>query len=323
MDPKEINKTSFCNKSVDNIISNDLKKYIIDDMKLRTSLTPSSRYAKIFNVDYMKNFKNPHIFCLKSYGAPYLLYFTKINNVNYTLLIDKKVKSGHNYPKMFIIQYRFHEDLYTGSLFETELVRDNSNNWCLLIADMYYYKGKIMKNMCITERVSMLHDMMKNEYNDDEYCNICPIIIKKYFDICNKNIAIEEFIPSLNYKTRGLYFIPMNINYSNVLYMFSDEELKYNFKVKKNNKNILNFKVIKTMKPEVYELYLNGKDTIVKIDHAYIPNIKCSKYLHDLFNCEEDKDITMECEYNKDFDKWKPLKLTNDRINHVSDLDLV
>ena len=42
-----------------------------------------------------------------------------------------------------------------------------------------------------------------------------------------------------------------------------------------------------------------------------------------ILNCEEDKDITMECEYNKDFDKWKPLKLTNDRINHVSDLDLV
>ena len=41
MDPKEINKTSFCNKSVDNIISNDLKKYIIDDMKLRTSLPRS------------------------------------------------------------------------------------------------------------------------------------------------------------------------------------------------------------------------------------------------------------------------------------------
>jgi hypothetical protein len=52
MDPKEINRTSFCNKSIDNIVSNDMKKYIIDDMKLRTSLTPSSRYAKIFNVEY-------------------------------------------------------------------------------------------------------------------------------------------------------------------------------------------------------------------------------------------------------------------------------
>ena len=29
MDPKDINRTNFCNKSVDNIVSNDMKKYII------------------------------------------------------------------------------------------------------------------------------------------------------------------------------------------------------------------------------------------------------------------------------------------------------
>ena len=164
---------------------------------------------------------------------------------------------------------------------------------------------------------------MKTEYNDDEYCNICPIIIKKYFDINDKDKAINEFIPQLNYKTRGIYFIPININYSNVLYMFSEEELKYNFKKKKNNKNILNFKITKTMKPEVYELYLNGKDTIVKIDYAYIPNVKCSKYLYDLFNDNKEEDIVVECEYNLYFKKWQPLKTTKERINHISDLNLV
>ena len=114
MDPKEIHQTNFCNKKVDNIVSNDLKKYIIDDMKLRTSLTPTSRYAKIFNKEYSKNLNNPHIVCLKTYGTPYLLFFTKINSVNYVLLIDKRVKTGHNYPKMFVVQYRFNDDLFKG-----------------------------------------------------------------------------------------------------------------------------------------------------------------------------------------------------------------
>ena len=59
MDPKDINQTNFCNKKVDNVVSNDIKKYIIDDMKLRTGITPTSRYAKIFNPNYSKNFKNP------------------------------------------------------------------------------------------------------------------------------------------------------------------------------------------------------------------------------------------------------------------------
>ena len=38
MDPKEINKTGFCNKQIDNIISNDLKEYILKDLKLRTGI---------------------------------------------------------------------------------------------------------------------------------------------------------------------------------------------------------------------------------------------------------------------------------------------
>ena len=38
MDPKDINMTNFCNKKVDNVVSNTMKKFIIEDMKLKTSL---------------------------------------------------------------------------------------------------------------------------------------------------------------------------------------------------------------------------------------------------------------------------------------------
>jgi hypothetical protein len=225
---------------------------------------------------------------------------------------------------MFIIQYRFDDDLYNGSMFETELLRDNNNMWYLLIGDIYYYKGEILKKVCITERITTIHNILKNEFINDEYCNICPLIVKKYFEIVEKDNVINNFIPQLNYKTRGIYFVPINVNYSNILYMFSENELKNNFKLKKNNKNILNFKIMKTMKPEVYELYLNGKDTINKVDYAYIPNIVTSEYLYNLFvNKEPEKDIIIECEYNNYFKKWQPLKETTQRINHISDLELV
>ena len=320
MDPKEINQTNFCNKKVDNIISNELKKYIIDDMKLRTSLTPTSRYAKIFNPDYSKNLNNPHISCLKTYGTPYLLFFTKINSVNYVLLIDKRVKTGHNYPKMFVVQYRFNDDLFNGTLYECELLRDNDNDWKLLLADLYYYKGKIMKDTCITDRIDIMHRSLENEYIDDTFCDICPLEIKKYFDIEDTQDILAEFVPQLNYKIRGLYFVPININYSKILYMFTDDELKVNI-VKKNDKNILNFKITKTMKPEIYELHLNDHDTLNKIGYAYISSIKHSRYIYDLF--KNDEDIIVECEYNELFKKWQPLKQTHQRIHHVNDLDII
>ena len=56
MDPKEINKTGFCNKQIDNIISNDLKDYILKDIKLRTGIDHRSRYAKIYNNAYKELF---------------------------------------------------------------------------------------------------------------------------------------------------------------------------------------------------------------------------------------------------------------------------
>ena len=88
----------------------------------------------------------------------------EIYNVNYALLIDKKIKNGHDYPKMFIVQYRFHDDLYHGSLFETELLRDDDNGWQLLLADAYYYKGKMLKDTVITERINMMHDMLNDRF---------------------------------------------------------------------------------------------------------------------------------------------------------------
>ena len=319
MDPKDINRTNFCNKSVDNIVSNDMKKYIIEDMKLKTSLTPSSRYAKIFNSQYSKNLQNPHIFCLKTYGSPYLLYLTKINNVNYTLLIDKKIKSGHDYPKMFIVQYRFNDDLYYGTLFETELLRDDDNGWQLLL-DIYYHKGKMLKDKVITDRIDIMYDMLNDEYIDDSFCDICPLMIKRYFDMNDKEKAFNEFIPELNYKIRGLYFVPINVNYSKILYMFKDDELK-NLFVKKDNDKRLNFKITKSMKPEIYELHLNDKDTLKQICYAYIKNIEMSQLIHDLLI--DDEDIIMECEYNDRFKKWEPKKKTLQRIHHVNDLEIL
>ena len=82
MDPKDIHQTNFCNRKVDNIISNDLKKYILEDIKNRTNLNFNSRYARIFNEQCKRNLNNPHIACLKTSGSPYLLLCTKINHIN-------------------------------------------------------------------------------------------------------------------------------------------------------------------------------------------------------------------------------------------------
>ena len=308
MDSKSLTKTGFCDKEIDNVTNNDMKQYILENLNTKSNLKYNSKYAKIYNDNYSNNLNNPHLVCLKSIGSPYFLFCTQINDTNYCFLIDKKIKDGYKFPKIFLVHYRFNPEIFNGTLFETELLRDNCNKWQLLIGDIYIYKGEKLDNKQITERMNIINDIILNKYIDDTFCNICPIKIKRYFDINQIKYITEEFIDKLDYRVRGLYFVPLKTSYAKILYIFKDDEYK---KSNYKNKTTINFKIVKTIKPDVYELYLNNenKSSIIKHSYASIPNIKTSLWLKELFDQKED--IIVECKLNKRFNKWAPLKETN------------
>ena len=317
MDPSSLTKTSFSGKTVDNVTNNELKEFILNDMKLKCGgIQYNSRYAKIYNEQYSRNLNNPHIICLKSSGTPYLLYCTQINGVNYTFLIDKKIKVGYDYPKIFVTPYQFNSSLFTGTLFETELLRTKGNQWFLLIGDIYYCKSQNFKNKIIMDRMSCIHNIFDTQYNSDSFCDVCPIKIKRYFDYSEKDYVMNEFIPHLDYGTRGFYFVPLKCSYSKILYLFKDGEMK---KPKQEKKTTLNFMIQKTLKRDVYELYLQGDNNIVKQGIACVPNLKCSQMLRDLFN-EFTDEIIVECKYNLKFKKWEPLQKTNESMSLAGDI---
>ena len=311
MDPKSLTTTSFCDKEIDNVTDNNMKKYILDNLFTKSNLKYNNNYAKLYNDNFSRNLNNPHLVCLKTIGSPYYLFCTQINNVNYCFLIDKKIKDGYKFPKIFLVHYRFDPKIFNGTLFEVELLRDNSNKWQLLIGDIYVYCGEKLTTKQITERMNLINEIILNEYKDDSFCNICPIKIKRYFNISEIKYITEEFINSLDYRVRGLYFIPLKCSYAKILYLFNDSEYKktnYKNKNKNKNKNTLNFKIIKTIKSDVYELYLNNetKSSLIKHSYASIPNIKTSKWLKELFDKKEN--IIVECKLNKRFNKWTPIK---------------
>ena len=317
MDPKNINQTSFCNNKTDHIISNELKQYLLTDMFNRSSIKFDDKYARIYNKKFINNFKNEHICCFKSYGSPYLLYCTRINNIPYSILIDKKINKDHSLPKMFIVNYKFDKDIYNGSLFECELVRDNINNWFILIGDVYYLRNEIMKkNKNIIERMNFIYDLLENHYTETEFANICNIRVKRYYDISNYSEAFSS-INNLNYKVRGVYIVPMNVNYANILYLYTDDDKKSISKNNNNNNNI-NFKVTKGSKPEIYDIYLRAPNGYQKIDNLYIQDINFSKYMKDELN--EIDEIILQCKYNTRFNKWVGIKKTNNSVHHISDI---
>ena len=198
MEPSSFTKTSFCNIEIDNITKNESKQYILNQMSLLCSgIKYNSRYAKVFNEQFSKNLNNPHIFFLKSSGTPYLLFMSQINGINYCFFIDKKIKEGYDYPKIFILPYEFSPELYKGSLFECELIRKKNKKWCLAINDIYYHEGKSLKKTIIIDRINTIHTILTNQFTENDFHSTCPLFIKKYFDYKDIHYAINEFAPQL------------------------------------------------------------------------------------------------------------------------------
>jgi len=308
MDPNDLTRTGFCNKEIDNVTNNQMKEYILNNMKMKTNINFNDRYAKIYNEQYRKNLNNPHIICLKTSGTPYLLFLTQINDTNYCFLIDKKIKDGYLYPKIFLVHYRFNEELFNGTLFEVELIRDKNQEWSLMIGDIYTKSGISFTNIQIHERINHCIEIMEEHYIDDSFCDICPIFIKKFFDCKDMNHIIYEFIPKLSYRIRGLYFIPMKTSYSKILYLFKDNDYK---KINSKNKKSVCFRIIKTIEPDVYELYIYNeqKTSLQKHSYASIPNIDTSKWVKESIDSKEE--CIVECFYNSLFKKWVPNKEGN------------
>lgn len=304
MNPEFFTKTSFCGNHIDNITDNDSKKYILEQLMKLTGGAWNKAYAKVYNNKYSDNLKNPHIFFLKSSGTQYLMFMISIQGNNYSLLIDKRVKPGYDYPKIFILPYRFSIELYQGSLFECELIKDKNSQWSLSINDTYFLNGMSQKNNSIINRVNKLHGIFKLS-EKSEFYSICPIFIKKYFDYKDIDYVLTTFIPNLNYDIRGIYLVPLRTNYSNILYLFTKDQDFTTIQ----NKDIV-CKIEKTLKPDVYELSVKEGENYKNYGIALVQTIDMSHLLIKEFNkSKEGEDIFVQCRKNDYFNKWEPYKL--------------
>jgi len=326
MDTSEI---SFCNKIAINLLSDKTKKSIVDKFNDKYNISITDKNCYILNSKTINNIiKNSHLVSTKTIGTNYYLYLTKLNNINYCLFIDKKISSGHKYPRIISVKYRFSEDLFnTDTLFQGELVRYNNTKWLFIINDLIVYKNnRLTQN--IIERIDITNDILLNHYKKDSIIEICPLQIKKYFKPNNLSYLINEFLPKLNYKCNGIYFTPLNIKYSKLLFLIKDNEIAKNSNLKSDeikvidnnitnrkkiiindeeNNNII-FKIIKTVQPDIYELYIeDNNDDIVKHSIAYLPTLKCSKNINKIFTENKQEDKYVICDYNIQFDKWIPI----------------
>ena len=102
-----------------------------------------------------------------------------------------------------------------------------------------------------------------------------------------------------------MYFVPLKPSYSKILYLFTDNDYKH---VNSSKKKFISFRIIQTITPDIYELYLYNeqKTNIEKHSYASIPDIKTSAWVKKLVG--EKNEAIVECKWNPLFNKWAPVK---------------
>lgn len=213
-----MSKPIYFNQRGFELNDSETREQIYNNIKSIGKFTISSKYYNFLNKKNLNEIRDGEFrVSLSSYGKKYVLFLTTINDRKHSILINKKNETMVN------CQYKFHQSLYEGTLFDGELVKNYDDKWIFIINDIAYYKGKNIVIKSFDERQKLIEDILNNEYlRNEENKNMTFVVKKQYFTNDYLQDLSTRFRDSLNYKNSGIYF--KNIyNYSdNYLYVFPE-----------------------------------------------------------------------------------------------------
>ena len=342
MQNKITSNISFCNKIVQNVVSDEMKQNILETLNNKYEISINQKDYVLLRSSYCSNLKkNDHVIVTKSNGNPYYLFLTKYNGINTCFYIDKKIKEGFTLPRILISKQRFEENVFNDTLLEGELIKTKNNNWLFLFSNIYVYKGQNIDSNMI-DKFNNIYYLLSNEYYQDEDLDPCRYEIKKIFDFNQFNEMIDNFIPNLPYSIKGLIFLPINKKYNNLLYIINnnyknstkkdkktvnygivDKEKDFDIKNEislfnediknKENTNLIKCKILNTDTPDIFNLHIMHNNEYLLFGIAHVQTLKCSKFVKKIFKNNKGNDLIVNCKYSTQFNKWEPISLSEDK----------
>ena len=191
---------------------NDIKSLI----KNIGSFNIDSKYYSFLNRKNIGDLKEGrYSVSLSTFGKKFVMFITNYKNKKYCLFINKKNET------MTIVQLKFSNEIFDGSLFEGELVKNEDEKWIFLINDVMYYKGENIVTNDFNQRQSVINDFLENEYEYDENQGFF-LSKKKYYSFHYLQDLVEKYMNVLNYKSAGLHFKNIDNFCCNYLYIFPE-----------------------------------------------------------------------------------------------------
>ena len=230
---------SFAARIAYNIKGDEAKQRILEELESKFRFKVIQKHFEGYSDAALPKLQNnPHLVSLRTNGNPYLLYLTKMGFVNQCVFIDKKVQQGYFLPRIILTKFRFHNDLFEGTLFDGEMIKDANNEWIFMISDVIAHRGGYLDNVNLVKRLNMLYGIVKDQYIYDEN-DVCHFQVKRYFTYDQIDHLVSEFVPKLPYTCRGLYFKPLFLKFRDILFNFDDTLIQK--VLRKKYKNAGNF----------------------------------------------------------------------------------
>ena len=298
---------------------------------------------KLLETEKDKNFVQSESVITANYsGTNCLLVFMKIMDKFYSFMVDRKTLSFNKNQisiknvKIIPINVRLNIDIYKGTIIDGILLNEIKNRkQIFIINDMYYFRGiNVTKNNILHKNMN-INAYLKSYLVTDNLLNTIYLEVNKFYRL----EKIKELMDTkLEYSThiKGIdFFGPVSGTKYIFLYSNGTERtvsvLKKPLSNKKNTNifaNILNnstatFEIKKTDHIDVYKLYLiekqGNKYVTKKIGIAYVPNKKCTDLCKTILSNKTK--ALVECNYNKNKQKWCPIKLSNKkRPNKIAEV---
>ena len=273
---------NFCEKK-----SIKLKSFEINEIDHQLHKYYSSIENNIYKLNNIQEINSKYLLTIiKKNTYKFKLLLTKIFNKNYCIFIFQQNKNIY----YFNIKFRFNEELYNGTLFNGEMIKNKKGCWVYYISDLIYYKTKFMQDQKFSYKLKTLSIILKDEYTYDSFFNVCHIQIKSYFLFNHLHFITSDcdimFVPEYNNKNYFSTTIKFNKNNDKI---FLENQIK-------------EFIIQKTNTVEVYNL-LNLNNEFDSI--ACINSLKISLFIRKLL--KNNNNIKIKCKYNTFFKSWIPI----------------
>ena len=271
-------------------------------------------------------------------GKKHIAWFTYFQDKRVCIFIEVTLGGQKQINEMFIVPQSYDKKLVLGTLFFGTVFNIDKKKY-YSIENIHYYKGKNIENNNEKYKLSLIKNILEKElkscfFTNKGICMAMPIIDSKFENCVETAKLLSYKIHSI--QNRNLH--GKNNNYSSTLFKQIDDDIKSKI-----------FIVKAQLQNDVYDLYYYKSGELKKYDIAYIPDYKTSTLMNNIFrtikenvnldaleesddeeefeNINEDKFVDlnkcvkMECEFNKKFNKFVPIKIMeNGKVCNIKEI---